>query len=192
MRAMPIRSSRLDQMPDSELLRMRFCDLPLGLKGSVIEQRAKLVFDELKARDIRFRPSIWIAEEWYNPDGVVGFAIPFYLLHPRLIRLERKLMLEAEGVSVNDAMSILRHETGHAVDEAFQLREMREYRQVFGSPQRAYPTDYVADFRQPRFRTASQRLVRAVSPGRRFCRDVCRLAEVGTKLASDVSRLARI
>lgn len=132
-------------MPDSELLRMRFCDLPLNLKGSLIEERAKQVFDELTARGIRFRPTIWIAEEWYNPDGVVGFAIPFYLLHPRLIRLERKMMLEAEGASLTEAMSILRHETGHAVDEAFRLSEMREYRQVFGSPQRAYPKNYVAD-----------------------------------------------
>jgi hypothetical protein len=132
-------------MPDGELLKMRFCDLPLRLKGSVIEQRAKSVFDELTARGIRFRPTIWIAEEWYNPDEVVGFAVPFYLLHPRLIRLERKIMLEAEGVSYNESMSILRHETGHAVDEAFQLRETREYRRVFGSPKRRYPTDYMAD-----------------------------------------------
>lgn len=132
-------------MPDSELLRMRFCDLPLHLKGSVVEERAKQVFDELTARGIRFRPTIWIAEEWYNPDGVVGFAIPFYLLHPRLIRLERKMMLEAEGASLTEAMCILRHETGHAVDEAFRLSEMREYRQVFGSPQRAYPKNYIAD-----------------------------------------------
>lgn len=142
---MTIRASRLDHMPDSELLRMRFCDLPLRLKGSVIEQRAQSVFDELTARDIRFRPAVWISEQWYNPDEVVGFAVPFYLLHPRLIRLERKMMLEAEGASLNDAMSILRHETGHAVDEAFQLRKMREYRRVFGSPHRAYPKDYVAD-----------------------------------------------
>lgn len=132
-------------MSDDELLRLRFCDLPLRLRGSVVQQRAKVIFDELKARAIRFRPSIWIAEEWYNPDEVVGFAVPFYVLHPRLVRLERKMMLEAEGVSLIEAMSILRHETGHAVDEAFQLRKMPKYKQVFGSPDRAYPTDYVAD-----------------------------------------------
>lgn len=142
---MPIRSSQLDKMPDKELLRMRFCDLPLRLNGSAIEQRAKSVFEELKARRIRIRPAIWVAEEWYNPDGVVGFAVPFYLLHPRLVRLERRIMLEAEGLSLREALSILRHETGHAVDEAFQLHEMREYWQVFGSPQRRYPKDYVAD-----------------------------------------------
>ncbi|MGE0023049.1 MAG: putative zinc-binding metallopeptidase, partial [Hyphomicrobium sp.] len=45
----------------------------------------------------------------------------------------------------DEALSIVRHETGHAVDEAFQLRKMREYRKVFGSPQRAYPKDYIAD-----------------------------------------------
>lgn len=142
---MTIRSSRLDRMSDSDLLRMRFCDLPLRLKGSVIQHRASTVFDELTARGIRFRPTLWISEQWYNPDEVVGFAVPFYLLHPRLIRLERKMMLEAEGASFGEAMSIIRHETGHAVDEAFQLRKMREYRRVFGPPQRAYPKDYIAD-----------------------------------------------
>lgn len=142
---MTIRESRLDQMPDDELLRLRLCDLPLRLKGSVIEQRAHSVFDELMARDICFRPALWISDQWYNPDKVVGFAIPFYLLHPRLIRLERKMMLEAEGASLDEALSIVRHETGHAVDEAFQLSTMREYRKLFGSPNRAYPKDYIAD-----------------------------------------------
>ncbi|MEZ5900993.1 MAG: putative zinc-binding metallopeptidase [Hyphomicrobiaceae bacterium] len=142
---MTIRASRLDAMSDDELLRLRFCDLPLRLNGSAVQQRAKAVFDELEDRDIFFRPSIWIADEWYNPDEVVGFAVPFYLLHPRLVRLERKMMLEAEGVAINEALSIIRHETGHAIDEAFQLRKLPEYRKVFGSPDRAYPTDYVAD-----------------------------------------------
>jgi len=30
---------------------------------------------------------------------VLGFAIPFYLAHPRLMRLERSQMLEVEGAS---------------------------------------------------------------------------------------------
>lgn len=142
---MTIRASRLNRMSDDELLRLRFCDLPLSLNGSLIKQRADAVFKELRARQIYCRPTIWIAEEWYNPDSVVGFAVPFYVLHPRLIRLERKMMLEAEGVSLTEAMSILRHETGHAIDEAFELRKMPQYKRVFGSPDRAYPTDYVAD-----------------------------------------------
>ena len=87
-------------------------------------------------------PSIWLSEEWFNPDNVVGFAIPFYLVHPRLTRLERRLMLEVKGVAEKESLRILRHETGHAIDEAFQLYRTTEYAAVFGSPRRRYPTSY--------------------------------------------------
>jgi hypothetical protein len=132
----------IDRLSDKELLRARFCDLPIRLKGTLVEQRAQLVFAELADRRIKVRPSIWLSEEWFNPDNVVGFAIPFYLAHPRLIRLERRLMLEAEGVAEKECLRILRHETGHAIDEAFQLYRTREYADVFGSPRRRYPTSY--------------------------------------------------
>jgi hypothetical protein len=129
-------------LSDAELLKMRFCDLPIELAGSVVEKRAHQVFEELAARHLTVRPAIWLSEEWFNPDGVVGFAIPFYLMHPRLIRLERKIMREAEGSVAADCLRILRHETGHAIDEAFQLFKTRAYRRVFGSPLRRYPTSY--------------------------------------------------
>jgi hypothetical protein len=132
----------LDRLSDAELLRVRFCDLPIRLAGTPVEQRARQVFSELRGRRIRARPSTWLSEEWFNPDGTVGFAIPFYLAHPRLIRLERRLMLEAEGASAIEALRILRHETGHAIDEAFQFYRRSEYATVFGSPQRPYPSSY--------------------------------------------------
>ena len=46
------------------------------------------LYGELARRGIRFRPHCWLAEEWFSPDGVPGIAIPFYLAHPRLARLE--------------------------------------------------------------------------------------------------------
>jgi putative zinc-binding metallo-peptidase len=139
MRNMP---AGLDRLSDKELLRMRFCDLPIRLRGTPVEQLARQVFSELVARHIRVRPSIWLSEEWFNPDSTVGFAIPFYLAHPRLIRLERRLMLEAEGASEGEALRIIRHETGHAIDEAFQFYRHPEYTALFGSPQRPYPSSY--------------------------------------------------
>ena len=132
----------LARLSDDELLACRFCELPIRLEGTPVAARARRVFDELRARDLLCEPAIWLAEEWFNPDATVGFAIPFYLAHPRLIRLERKLMLEAEGVAESECLRILRHETGHAVDEAYQLFRTPEYRQVFGSPRQAYPTSY--------------------------------------------------
>ena len=51
-------------------------------------------------------------------------------------------MLEAEGASEREALRIIRHETGHAIDEAFQFFRRREYVAVFGSPLRRYPSSY--------------------------------------------------
>ena len=132
----------IDRLSDKELLRTRFCDLPISLDGTVVEQRARRVFAELAERGIKVKPSTWLSEEWFNPDDTVGFAIPFYLAHPRLIRLEHRLMLEAEGASERESLRIIRHETGHAVDEAFQFYRRPEYVAVFGSPRRRYPTSY--------------------------------------------------
>ncbi len=136
------RPREIDRLSDKELLQVRFCDLPIRLRGTPVSERAALVCDELADRQIKVRPSTWLSEEWFNPDGTVGFAIPFYLAHPRLIRLERRLMLEAEGASEREALRIIRHETGHAIDEAFQFYRRPEYVAVFGSPLRRYPSSY--------------------------------------------------
>jgi hypothetical protein len=139
---MPSRLREIDRLSDRDLLHLRFCDLPIRLSGTPVSLRAAQVFGELADRQIKVRPSTWLSEEWFNPDGTVGFAIPFYLAHPRLIRLERRLMLEAEGASEQEALRIIRHETGHAIDEAFQFYRRPEYVAVFGSPLRQYPSSY--------------------------------------------------
>jgi hypothetical protein len=132
----------LATLPDSDLLRCRFCELPIGLANTPVAVRVRRLFAELGRRRIKCKPTIWLSEEWFNPDGVVGFAIPFYLAHPRLVRLERDMMFEAEGAADHECMRILRHETGHAIDEAFQLHRRADYARVFGSPRRPYPTSY--------------------------------------------------
>ncbi|HYM35238.1 MAG TPA: putative zinc-binding metallopeptidase, partial [Steroidobacteraceae bacterium] len=71
-----------------------------------------------------------------------GFAIPFFLAHPRLARLERKMMREVEGGNTNWLMRILRHETGHAIDNAYRLRRRQDWRKTFGPASRPYPKTY--------------------------------------------------
>lgn len=132
----------LERLQDNELLKTRFCELPLNLDASPTARRVEAVARELKAAGMIFAPTVWLAEEWYNPDGICGYAIPFYLAHPRLILLERRMMLEAEGVQHGECMRILRHETGHAIDEAFQLFRTQAYSRVFGSASRRYPREY--------------------------------------------------
>lgn len=133
----------LDRLTDDELLGMRFCDLRLSVDDGVLADRLATLEADLENRGLRFRPHYWLSTEWFSPDGVPGIAIPFYLAHPRLVRLERKQMLEAEGSSAAECVKILRHEAGHAIDTAYRLRRKRRYRQVFGSASQPYPDSYL-------------------------------------------------
>lgn len=125
-----------------ELLDIRICDLGLKLDGSMLESRIDELYAELDERGIRFRPHFWLAEEWFSPDGVPGIAIPFYLAHPRLMRLERQQMLEVEGGAHDWCLKILRHETGHTIDTAYRLHRRRSYREIFGRHTLPYPEYY--------------------------------------------------
>src|SRR6185436_11015086 len=80
-----------------QLQSLRFCDLDLTLRGTVVERHLAEIQRDLKRRGLRFKPHVWLSEEWFSPDGVPGLAVPFYMVHPRLMRLERRLMHEAEG-----------------------------------------------------------------------------------------------
>ena len=133
--------TRLD---DNELLNLRLCDLRLRLHGSAVQARIARLYRELAARGIAFRPHAWLAADWFSPDGVPGFAVPFYLVHPRLTRLERKMTGVAEGTNANWQMRILRHEAGHAIDSAYRLRRRARWRALFGHASRRYAQHYRA------------------------------------------------
>ena len=132
------------RLSDQELLSRRFCDLKLALDRPLLRRGLKRLYSELASRGIPVRPHVWLAEEWFSPDGVPGFAVPFYLAHPRLERLERRIMREVEGGNSRWLMRILRHEAGHAIDTAYRLRRRRQWREVFGPASRAYPHRYRA------------------------------------------------
>jgi len=133
---------RLDRLTDRQLLDLRLCDLPLRIKGTPLEQRVANLYRELDNRSLSFRPHVWLSEEWFTPDGVAGFAIPFYLAHPRLMNLERTQMLEVEGASEGECMRILRHEAAHALDNAYRLHSNKAWKDMFGSYGVPYPQWY--------------------------------------------------
>jgi len=132
------------RLSDEELLGVRFCDLKLSIERSRLKRQIRRLYAELESRGIQFRPHVWLAEEWFSPDGVPGIAVPFYLAHPRLERLERRIMREAEGGNSRWFMRILRHEAGHALDNAYRLRRRKRWREVFGPASLQYPARYKA------------------------------------------------
>jgi hypothetical protein len=127
---------------DNRLLDLRICDLGVAIEGTQLERWIAAVSRELEHRGIRFRAHFWLSDEWFTPDGVPGVAIPFYLAHPRLARLELNQMLEVEGGTRAWGMRILRHELGHAIDNAYRLQLRRRRQKLFGKWSAAYPEHY--------------------------------------------------
>ena len=128
---------------DDALLDVQFRELGLTIAGSWVEPRVNQLNEELAQRGLQFRPHVWLSTEWFSPDGVPGIAIPFYLAHPRLMRLEKAQMLEIEGGTPEWCLQILRHEAGHAFDNAYALRERRRRVRLFGRPTTPYPDFYL-------------------------------------------------
>jgi hypothetical protein len=129
-------------LPDDELLQLRLKDLKVSIEGTWLEGCLEDLYDELAQRGLRIRPHAWISNEWFSPDDTPGIAIPFYLAHPRLMRLERKMMIDVEGGTVPECMRILRHEAGHVVQASYRLQRRRRWQELFGPSSTRYPQYY--------------------------------------------------
>jgi hypothetical protein len=142
-RPRPVIRTDWPDLPDEQLLDVRLCELGVTIEGSWLEPRVAELYEELAARGLQFRPHCWLSSEWFTPDGVPGIAVPFYLAHPRLMRLEKSQMLEVEGGTPEWCMQIFRHEAGHAFDNAYVLRSRRRRIALFGRPSTTYPDFYL-------------------------------------------------
>jgi hypothetical protein len=139
---MPRRKFAWAKLPDEELLQLRLKNLHVRVEGTWLEDCLAALNSELSDRGIRIRPHAWISSEWFSPDSTPGIAIPFYLAHPRLMQLERKMIIDVEGGTWSECMAILRHEAGHVVQHAYQLHRRRRWQQLFGPTSRRYPRYY--------------------------------------------------
>lgn len=127
------------------MLDLSFRDLAragLHLDRSLVSGPLARLRRELSAKRVPLRPYFWASDEWFCPDGSSGIAVPFYLLHPRLAALEAKMVGHAEGSEPKEAMAILRHEAGHALENALGLRRRPDRVAMFGPSERRYPTTY--------------------------------------------------
>ena len=138
------------RMSDAQLLEQSFGSLGLsigtsGPMGSLLRARIQRLWAELEAKGLRFRPHVWLSTDFFSPDGVPGIALPFYLVHPRLMLLERLQNQGCEGQGEAEGMRLLRHEAGHAFDTAFGLHRRPEWRRLFGKRSAPYLRSYAAD-----------------------------------------------
>ncbi|MFA6281708.1 MAG: putative zinc-binding metallopeptidase [Candidatus Omnitrophota bacterium] len=143
----------LSTLSEEELLKFRIKYLPLSIEGTWLADCVKQLYEELDAKGIKFKPVCYLADEWFSPDQDPQIGIPFSLAHPALIKLEKKMMREAEGETRAWCMMLLRHEAGHAINYAYKLYQTPDWKRVFGQFSKAYLDAY-------RFRPYSKSFVR--------------------------------
>jgi len=125
-----------------ELLDLRFSDLDLKLVDTPLIKLVNQLYAELGQRNISFRPTCWLSDEWFSPDATPGIAIPFYLAHPKLAKLEARQVYQVEGGTDRSCMQLLRHEAGHAICTAYQLYRRAGFKRLFGRFNKPYPDSY--------------------------------------------------
>ena len=130
---------------EKKLLPMRLCDLGLRLEHTELRSRIDQLYDELEARGLRLRPTCWLSGEWFSPHSGPGIAIPFFLAHGRLKRLEFQQMNGVEGGTRSWCMQLLRHEAGHAYETAYRLSRRKKWRAIFGRASKPYPDYYIPE-----------------------------------------------
>ncbi|MDD0851865.1 putative zinc-binding metallopeptidase [Halobacteriovorax sp. GB3] len=99
---------------------------------------------ELRERGILFEIKTYIGDDWYCLDHQIAISIPFYLYDRSLFRYIKKYTCAAEGGSQKEVLKILRHEVGHALENAFLLKENSKRVLAFGDSSKKYPRRYFA------------------------------------------------
>ena len=123
-----------------EILDKPIRELGLKLEGSPLEPLVMRLYRELDRKGLKkFRPAVYLTDEWGCPSGEPVIGIPFYLADPRLSHLEKEINdLEDD----RQTMMYLRHEAGHALNYAYGLYKTPEWKQLFGPYRRRYRDDY--------------------------------------------------
>ncbi|GAC1428276.1 MAG: putative zinc-binding metallopeptidase [Terriglobales bacterium] len=127
--------------PDlKEILSKPIRELGLKLEGSSVERFVQQLYRELEAKGLRkFRPLVYLSDEWGCPDEEPVIGVPFYLADPKLQKLERE-MNDLEDA--RQIMMYMRHEAGHAFNYAYELYRTPEWHDLFGSFRKAYRDNY--------------------------------------------------
>ena len=122
------------------LMRSRISDLDLHVEGSEIEPLVQKLYEELDRAALKFKPPIYLTDEWGCPEGVPIIGVPFYLARPELSRIEEEIAEDLETSA--ESMMYLRHEAGHAFNYAYVLYEDEEWHEIFGPYSRPYMDNF--------------------------------------------------
>jgi len=125
------------------LLNTRVCDLQLDFSDTILCRCLEKIYEELAQKRLQYRPRHYFTcggDEWGCPDRVPWIGIPFHLADNRLVRIEHEMGYTR--YDRRDLMFLLRHETGHAINYAYELFDNEGWTEVFGDFYKTYPTNF--------------------------------------------------
>lgn len=123
-----------------EILGRPISQLGLKLEGSPLDPLVQQLYREVDRKGLKkFRPAVYLTDEWGCPSGEPVIGIPFYLADPRISYLEKEINDLEDRRQI---MMYLRHEAGHALNYAYALYKTPEWKQIFGPYRRRYRDDY--------------------------------------------------
>lgn len=133
----------LENASQREILSAQLWELDISFDKSQFSGCLDQLNQELENKKLLVRPKVWLSDDWFCPDFISGIAIPFTLMHPKLIELEKNHIGHIEGESRDWFMKLMRHECGHVMDNAYFLKEHSRRKTVFGDHDIRYPSSYI-------------------------------------------------
>ena len=127
------------EVEQQKLLSTRICDLDLRPEG-VLAECIEQVTGELRARGVSFSPTYYLGDDdFWTSDRAISVNVPWYLANAVLWQLVNDHLFE---YSRPEVLMYLRHETGHAINYAFELWRRKDWIQTFGDFRRPYRDVY--------------------------------------------------
>jgi len=125
-----------------KLLQTRICDLTLKVEDVLFDCLAQ-VTSELRAKGITFIPAFYLGDDdFWTADRATSINVPWYLANALLWQLVNDHLFE---YSREEVLMYLRHETGHAINYAFELWKRKDWAQTYGDFRRPYRDVFTAN-----------------------------------------------
>src|SRR5256885_17733 len=123
------------EVEQQKLLSTRICDLELHPEG-VLAECIEQVTSELRARGVTFSPTYYLGDDdFWTSDRAISVNVPWYLANAELWQLVNDHLFE---YSRPEVLMYLRHETGHAINYAFELWRRKDWVHTFRGFRRPY------------------------------------------------------
>ncbi len=129
------------------LLNTRVCNLKLDFENSLLYRCIQKLYAEISRKKLQFFPRYYFTcggDEWGCPDRIPIIGIPFHQADNRLARIEREMGYQS--YDKRDLMFLLRHETGHVFNYAYELYRTEEWKNYFGDFNKPYPQNFKFKF----------------------------------------------